>query len=69
MQSLLCPRLFFAGEIIDADGPCGGFNRQICFSTGAVAGAYAAAAAAKNTSITELKQKQNYKFVDQKLND
>jgi hypothetical protein len=38
MQSRLCPGLYFAGEVIDADGPCGGYNLQICWSTGAIAG-------------------------------
>jgi len=38
MQSKLCPGLFFAGEVIDADGPCGGYNLQIAWSTGALAG-------------------------------
>ncbi len=42
MQSNLRPGLFFAGEIIDADGPCGGFNLQIAFSTGHLAGSSAA---------------------------
>ena len=30
--------LFFAGEIIDLDGPTGGFNLQVCWSTGYLAG-------------------------------
>ena len=38
MQSKICPGLYFAGEVIDADGPCGGYNLQICWSTGALAG-------------------------------
>jgi predicted Rossmann fold flavoprotein len=38
MQSKICPGLFFAGEVIDADGPCGGYNLQICWSTAALAG-------------------------------
>jgi len=38
MASKTCPGLFFAGEVIDADGPCGGYNLQICWSTGALAG-------------------------------
>ncbi len=42
MQSRNCPGLFFAGEVIDADGPCGGYNLQIAWSTGALAGASAA---------------------------
>ena len=42
MQSRLCKGLFFAGEVIDADGYTGGFNLQIAFSTGALAGVSAA---------------------------
>ena len=38
MQSRLCPGLFFAGEVIDVDGPCGGYNLQACWATGALAG-------------------------------
>jgi len=38
MQSTICPGLYFAGEIINADGPCGGYNLQIAFATGALAG-------------------------------
>jgi predicted Rossmann fold flavoprotein len=49
MQSRLCPGLFFAGEVLDVDGPCGGCNLQIAFSTGALAGA-SAAASLKNVS-------------------
>jgi hypothetical protein len=44
MESKICPGLFFAGEVIDADGPCGGYNLQIAWSTGALAGASAAKA-------------------------
>ncbi len=42
MESRLRPGLFFAGEVIDADGPCGGYNLQMCWSTGALAGRSAA---------------------------
>lgn len=42
MASKLCEGLFFAGEIIDADGPCGGYNLQICWSTAVLAGSAAA---------------------------
>ncbi|MCU0914829.1 MAG: NAD(P)/FAD-dependent oxidoreductase [Planctomycetes bacterium] len=38
MESKLRPGLFFAGEVIDLDGPCGGYNLQMCWSTGALAG-------------------------------
>jgi predicted Rossmann fold flavoprotein len=39
MESRICPGLFFAGEVLDVDGPCGGYNLQMCFSTGGLAGA------------------------------
>jgi predicted Rossmann fold flavoprotein len=39
MQSRLVPNLFFAGELLDLDGPIGGYNFQAAFSTGRLAGA------------------------------
>jgi len=42
MESKICPGLFFAGEVIDVDGPCGGYSLQICWSTGALAGSESA---------------------------
>jgi predicted Rossmann fold flavoprotein len=42
MESKICPGLFFAGEVIDVDGPCGGYNLQMCWATGALAGRSAA---------------------------
>ena len=42
MESKLIPGLFFAGEIIDVDAYTGGFNLQIAFSTGYLAGKSAA---------------------------
>jgi predicted Rossmann fold flavoprotein len=42
MESKICPGLFFAGEILDADGPCGGYSLQMCWSTGVLAGSEAA---------------------------
>lgn len=38
MESKLVKGLYFAGEIIDCDGYTGGFNLQIAFSTGYLAG-------------------------------
>ena len=43
MMSKLAPGLFFAGEVLDVDAHTGGFNLQIAFSTGALAGRSAAA--------------------------
>lgn len=34
MESKLVPGLYFAGEILDLDGPIGGYNFQSAFSTG-----------------------------------
>ena len=42
MSSKICPGLYFAGEIIDVDAYTGGFNLQIAFSTGYLAGKSAA---------------------------
>ena len=38
MESRLAPGLFFAGEVLDIDGPIGGYNFQAAFSTGWLAG-------------------------------
>ena len=38
MESVLHKGLYFAGEIVDIDGPCGGYNLQWAWSSGAVAG-------------------------------
>jgi predicted Rossmann fold flavoprotein len=38
MQSRRCPGLFVCGELLDVDGPIGGFNFQAAFATGRLAG-------------------------------
>jgi predicted Rossmann fold flavoprotein len=38
MESRILPGLYFAGEIIDASAPSGGYNLQQAFSTGYLAG-------------------------------
>ena len=43
MESKLIRGLFFAGEIVDIDGDCGGFNLQWAWSSGYIAGQNAAA--------------------------
>ncbi|MCZ7645503.1 MAG: NAD(P)/FAD-dependent oxidoreductase [Planctomycetota bacterium] len=42
LESRRVPGLFFAGEILDLAGRCGGFNLQAAFSTGWLAGQEAA---------------------------
>jgi predicted Rossmann fold flavoprotein len=38
MRSRIYQNLYLAGEILDLDGPTGGYNLQICWSTGFTAG-------------------------------
>lgn len=42
LESRLVPGMYFAGEILDVDGPCGGYNLQWAWSSGHVAGREAA---------------------------
>ena len=42
MESKKLKGLYFAGEVLDVDGYTGGFNLQIAWSTGHLAGQYAA---------------------------
>lgn len=42
LESKLVPGLFFAGEMIDIDGKCGGYNLQWAWSSGYVAGLHSA---------------------------
>jgi predicted Rossmann fold flavoprotein len=43
MQSKIVPNLYIAGELLDLDGPIGGYNFQAAWSTGWLAGQSAAA--------------------------
>jgi len=38
MESLLVPGLYAAGEVLDVDGDCGGFNLQFAWASGLLAG-------------------------------
>ncbi len=37
MESEICPGLYFAGEVMDVDGPTGGYNLQAAFATARLA--------------------------------
>lgn len=39
LQSRLCPGIYAAGEVLDVDGGCGGFNLLFAVATGLLAGA------------------------------
>ncbi|MEC4684322.1 MAG: NAD(P)/FAD-dependent oxidoreductase [Nitrospirota bacterium] len=47
MRSRIIKNLYFAGEILNLDGPTGGYNLQVCWSTGYLAGE----SAAKSTEV------------------
>ncbi|MBR3036554.1 MAG: (d)CMP kinase [Lachnospiraceae bacterium] len=79
MESKLVRGLYFAGEIIDIDALTGGFNLQIAWSTGYLAGKSAAekekkmtinvaidgpAGAGKSSVAKRIAQKMNYIYVD-----
>ena len=38
LESVKMPGLYFAGEILDVDGRCGGYNLQWAWTSGAIAG-------------------------------
>lgn len=38
LESKICPNLFAAGEVLDIDGRCGGYNLQWAWSSGRLAG-------------------------------
>lgn len=42
LESRLVPGLYFAGEILDVDGRCGGYNLQWAWCSGFIAGCHAA---------------------------
>ena len=50
LESKLHRGLFFAGEVLDIDGPCGGYNLQWAWSSGAAAGMAAARAVSEDRS-------------------
>ena len=56
MESRLAPGLFFAGEILDVDGICGGYNLQWAWSSGRLAGICAAKAALERKTGKERKR-------------
>ncbi len=48
MESKLVKRLYLAGELVDVDGTCGGYNLQWAWSSGYLAGTTAGCAVRKN---------------------
>lgn len=50
MESLLVPGLYFAGELLDIDGMCGGYNLQWAWTSGWVAGLHSGRAVRRRGS-------------------
>ena len=38
MRSAIIPELYAAGEVLNVDGDCGGFNLMFAFASGIIAG-------------------------------
>lgn len=55
MESKLVPGLYFAGELVDVDGKCGGYNLQWAWTSGYIAGRSAAGYVADEIT-TEMKE-------------
>jgi hypothetical protein len=51
LASKLLAGLYLAGEVLDLDGPCGGYNLQWCMSSGLLAGTSIASEGAKTPMI------------------
>ena len=56
MMSKQCEGLFFAGEVLDVDAYTGGYNLQIAFSTGYLAGLSAASYITQNEGVEDVLQ-------------
>jgi hypothetical protein len=54
MRSKKHDNLYFAGEIIDLDGPTGGYNLQICWTTGYISGKNAAMSIAEKNKQLDI---------------
>lgn len=50
LQSIYQPGIFVCGEMVDIDGKCGGYNLQWAWTSGYIAGTYAALGKEKNAS-------------------
>lgn len=61
MESLLVPGLYFAGELLDVDGACGGYNLQWAWASAMTAGCASAGhplPASPGASIYEHKEER-----------
>ena len=59
MESQKCPGLYFAGEVIDVDGKCGGYNLQWAWTSGYIAGRNAAGNSTRELVSDMRKEEEN----------
>lgn len=64
LESRLVPGLYFAGEIIDMDGICGGYNLQWAWTSGAMAGRAAAEGIGRKHFAVGRKEKRRKEYSD-----
>lgn len=57
LESKVAPGVFFAGELLDVDGRCGGYNLQWAWCSGYLAGVYAADGEIENVTFKSGKNK------------
>ena len=65
MESKLVKGLYFAGELVDVDGICGGYNLQWAWTSGYLAGKSAAESIHTKTHRTGMWQKEVFYAKDQ----
>lgn len=63
LESCREPGLFFAGEVVDVDGICGGYNLQWAFASGSVAGQ---AALERNRQAKDMNQQGDFRKRERK---
>lgn len=66
MESTICPGLYFAGEVMDVDGPTGGYNLHAAFATARLAVGNIAQRCGKSIAVSIPKSQNKQKSYSQK---
>ena len=65
LESLRVPGLFFAGEILDATGPCGGYNLHWAWASGFLAGMSAMKRVIGDRNVLELQLREEEELAEE----
>ncbi len=65
LESRLVPGLFFAGEILDATGPCGGYNLHWAWASGFLAGMSAMKRVIGDRNVLELQMRETEELAEE----